>query len=226
MIQGGAVIPDNKELLCYHPHGIMSMGFTHCMFSKSLNFAKSGLSWCMTPQMFKFPISIELTRWTGATPASSDNMTSLMKSNKNLALIPGGFNSATLYTHGEHRCYLKQRKGFIKYGLRYGYKMRPVYVFGEEETYYAYNGFEKLRLWLANRNIPGIIAIGKYGMYPNPEANLNIVVGEPIQFPKISNPTKENVDEWHKQYSAALVKLFNDNKDQYAVDPSKELELL
>ena len=39
---------------------------------------------------------------------------------KNVALIPGGFQEATLYARGEHRVFIKQRKGFIKYALRHG----------------------------------------------------------------------------------------------------------
>lgn len=37
---------------------------------------------------------------------------------KNLAIIPGGFEEATLMEYGVERVVLKARKGFIKYALR------------------------------------------------------------------------------------------------------------
>ena len=79
---------------------------------------------------------------------------------------------------------------------------------------------------MASKNIPGIVVIGKYGLFPNPDLDLTVVIGKPIQFPEIAEPTKEHVDHWHKLYMNQLVKLFNDNKEQYAEDPLAELELV
>lgn len=50
---------------------------------------------------------------------------------ENFGLIPGGFEEATLNTTKENRLYLKKRKGFMKYALKYGYKIYPSFVFGE-----------------------------------------------------------------------------------------------
>ena len=41
--------------------------------------------------------------------------------NENIALIPGGFEEATLFARDKHRVYLRRRAGFIKYALRHGY---------------------------------------------------------------------------------------------------------
>ena len=38
-----------------------------------------------------------------------------------MALLPGGFQEATLFARNRHRVYINQRKGFIKYALRHGY---------------------------------------------------------------------------------------------------------
>lgn len=37
-----------------------------------------------------------------------------MAQGENVALLPGGFEEATLYKRGKHRLYLRKRKGFIK----------------------------------------------------------------------------------------------------------------
>ncbi len=49
---------------------------------------------------------------------------------KKVGLVPGGYEEATLTTPNQMRFYLKHRKGFIKYALRYGYTVRPVVCIG------------------------------------------------------------------------------------------------
>ena len=41
-------------------------------------------------------------------------MKELMSQDKNVAILPGGFEEATLYKRGKYRLYLNKRKGFIK----------------------------------------------------------------------------------------------------------------
>lgn len=43
-------------------------------------------------------------------------------------MVPGGYEEATLTTPKELRVYIKERKGFIKYALKYGYTIRPVII--------------------------------------------------------------------------------------------------
>ena len=54
-----------------------------------------------------------------------------MKKGKNVALVPGGFEEATLACKHENRLYIKKRKGFIKYALKHGTTLYPVFTFGE-----------------------------------------------------------------------------------------------
>lgn len=48
-----------------------------------------------------------------------------------MGIVPGGFEEATLTTPKENRLYLKNRYGFIKYALKYGTTVYPVFNFGE-----------------------------------------------------------------------------------------------
>jgi hypothetical protein len=41
------------------------------------------------------------------------------------------------------------------------------------------------------------------------------VVGDPLVLPKISKPSREEVKLWHDKYIASLVKLFEENKEDY-----------
>ena len=119
-----------------------------------------------------------------------------------------------------------RRKGFVKYALQFGYKLRPCFSFGEEKTYYTVNAFEKLRMkLLANNNMPPVIFLGKYGVLPCDDFELTCIVGEPIQCPKIEKPTAADVDKYHALYIEGLRKVFDDHKAKYAhADAVLELE--
>ncbi len=46
---------------------------------------------------------------------------------KNISLVPGGFEEATLTDINSEKIFIKERKGFIKDALKYGYKVHPIY---------------------------------------------------------------------------------------------------
>ena len=54
-----------------------------------------------------------------------------MKQGKNLGLVPGGFEEASLTNNDKEQIYIKNRKGFIKYALQNNYTVYPTYNFGE-----------------------------------------------------------------------------------------------
>merc|ERR1719323_280300 len=62
------------------------------------------------------------------------DLTSLMKAGESpLALVPGGFHEATVCCRGKERVFLKNRRGFVKFALRHGYDLVPVYTVGEDD---------------------------------------------------------------------------------------------
>lgn len=63
-----------------------------------------------------------------------NNFRKLLENKKNVSLVPGGFEEATLTTNNEYRLFIRNRKGFIKYAMKYGYKIYPVFIF-KESTY-------------------------------------------------------------------------------------------
>lgn len=66
----------------------------------------------------------------------------------------------------ENILYLRNRKGFIKYALKYNYKIQPVFTFGENKTYYTWHRFKKIGLILNKLKLPGIIFWSKYLIIP------------------------------------------------------------
>ncbi|PIC31017.1 hypothetical protein B9Z55_022070 [Caenorhabditis nigoni] len=55
-------------------------------------------------------------------------------------------------------------------------------------------------------------------------ANVNVVVGKPIEVTKTETPEKEVVDRIHKKYMEELANLFDEHKERFGV--SKETRLI
>ena len=118
----GAVVTDagcNKKILCVHPHGIIGMGWGLLFNRPEL----TGVTFCFSTTLFKFgSISRLLTSLLGR-PNSCDKNTvqALMRKERAIALIPGGFSEATLTNPGSSRVFLRTRSGFVYYALKYGH---------------------------------------------------------------------------------------------------------
>ncbi|OQS02314.1 diacylglycerol O-acyltransferase [Thraustotheca clavata] len=216
----------SNTLMAFHPHGILGCGW---LVNGGANeaFQKSNFSWLVTDLLFLVPFMSNLLAWFGGGGAGRTNFENLAKNGENIALLPGGFEEATIYTYKHHRVYIKNRKGFIKLALKYGYKVHPVYSFGEEETFRSFPYFLKQRVWLNRFKIPGVIFHGLWYCAFMPFSNIHIttVVGKPIQLPKIDHPTVDDVKKYHDQYVDALQTVFEKYKGQYATDPTAILEI-
>lgn len=55
---------------------------------------------------------------------------------------------------------------------------------------------------------------------------LNIVIGKPIELPKIANPSREEVERYHKLYVQGLQEIYDTYKDQYDKDRKAELKIV
>eukprot|EP00415_Alexandrium_ostenfeldii_P000729 UN0729 len=150
-----------------------------------------------------------------------------MSRGESVALIPGGFQDAVKFQYQKERTAIKDRKGFIKYCLQYGYRVHPVYTFGESETYYTFTGLEGLRNWISRYNIPMVVFLGwpLCPFLPWPQTRILTYVGRGIDMPLLPSATKEEVDYWHSVYMTALRQLFDEQKAE-AGYPGAELEIL
>ncbi|KAL3670414.1 hypothetical protein V7S43_004733 [Phytophthora oleae] len=161
------------------------------------------------------------------TSAAKAAFKKVLRTGQNACLMPGGFEEATLYERGKHRVYIKKRFGFIKLALQYGYKVHPVYTFGEEYAYHTFPYLLKFRLKLNEFKMPGVLFFGRPGCFYLPRKDLDLitVVGTPLVLPRIEHPTTEDVGKYHAQYVTALQELFETYKGVYAVDPEATLEI-
>ena len=223
--KAGAPAPGSSRLLCYHPHGILCCGWS-VNGAISPELYPSEISYLGANALFTLPFISDMLSWYGTGPATKANMLEKMKKGDNLALLPGGFQEATLFRHGAHRVYIKKRAGFVKYALMHGYCLQPTYSFGEEMTYYALSCLQERLMCLNKWNIPTVVFFGVWWLpfMPWAGAEMHTVVGKPLRLPRIVATTKKQVAEWHGKYVDALKALFNRHKAKYA--PGAVLEVL
>uniref|UniRef100_A0A7S2CE87 Acyltransferase n=1 Tax=Florenciella parvula TaxID=236787 RepID=A0A7S2CE87_9STRA len=207
-------IKNEKSMLCYHPHGALCVGFSwNGAHAPELKHIPA--KWLVVDVLMHAPLFGRILRWIGNVGgADAGNMKRLMKEGSNIGIIPGGFEDATIMKKGSERIWLKKRKGFIKYALRFGYRVHPVYNFGECDTFYTFHWLAKLRMKLNAFKIPAVFFFGNVFMplFPRTNINMHTFIGKAIELPKIDEPTKEDVDKWHKTYCDALQVLFDKHK--------------
>ena len=217
----GAAPPaaNSNTMFAVAPHGVLTQGFYACISSEI--FYESEIKWLIAEMLFHIPFCKDFMYWGSAAPCTPPVMKKLMATGANVALLPGGFEEATLYKHGVHRLYIKNRQGFIKYALQYGYNLQLGYVFGEELCYWTVKIWPKLMLWLNKFKIPGVVFIGKFLFLPNPDLDMYVVIGKPLELPHIENPTKDDVNKYHKLYMEKMTELFNKYKGKFAKEGEK-----
>jgi 2-acylglycerol O-acyltransferase 2 len=201
----------HNSLFAFHPHGVMSFG-------TSLSMAKNDVLYdsilCGSRALLNLPISGIFARLMGIEGVNNSRFKDIMKSGHNIAFLPGGFEEATLTTYDRERVFIKNRKGFIKYALDYGYKIYPCYTFGENRLFYTLNLMEQFRLMLNRFKLPGTFFFSKYLLLPNDDVDILTIIGKPIIIPKINNPTNEDIDKYHSIYINTLQELFDKYKSK------------
>lgn len=209
-----------KVLICSHPHGVISSGTG--ITSLMLNDEKLYVG--VAPMLLNLPLSGLFARLMGFRGVDNKTFKDMMKRREPLLFLPGGFECATITRYGQDRVFIKQRYGFIKYALQYGYKVYPCYIFNENKVFYTFKYLEKLRIFMNKIKLPGVFFLGQYLMFPFRDVDICTVVGKSISLPQIDNPTKEDVKKYHSVYIDALKDLFNRYKHQFGA--SQNLEIL
>eukprot|EP00931_Biecheleriopsis_adriatica_P114815 TRINITY_DN90711_c0_g1_i1.p1 TRINITY_DN90711_c0_g1~~TRINITY_DN90711_c0_g1_i1.p1 ORF type:complete len:380 (+),score=63.31 TRINITY_DN90711_c0_g1_i1:35-1174(+) len=226
-------IKPGKNLFATHPHGILTAGWTWNMFWNSDFHERTGRIGFLIDEglRLKAPTFRLVCDWHESkncycAAATKGEFKAAMDRGDSLALLPGGFQEATICERGKDRVYIKNRLGFIKYCLQGGYKVTPVYHFGESETYSTFGGLLKQRLWLAKQNIPACAMFGNAlcPLLPRRKVSVISAVGKPLELPQIAEPTAAEVAKWHGKYMDALKETFDKHKAE-AGRPDAVLEL-
>jgi hypothetical protein len=243
-------IAKSPSMWCMHPHGTaMGFGFT---LNGAIRFRtyqpekyvlpallneevlsterQRSCDGVMAPILFKLPVVRNLLLGFGCcTPATKQGMHKLLKKGLDFGILPGGMEEVALYTYQKERVYLKQRAGFIKYALQYGYLLLPGYSFGECDMYRSMTAGAAARMW-AQEHLGFVLPIfwgpKWYAPWlPDPDIAVNTVIGSPLQLPKIENPTPDDVKLWHGKYMESLREVFDRHKGRFGY-ADRELEIV
>jgi 1-acyl-sn-glycerol-3-phosphate acyltransferase len=216
-----APLPSEKTLLAIHPHGFVCLGWAFLFFAPDLTH----FTFCYSSALYWSPfmhLLVKLTRGrSGCAPADKASFVRLMKTGRPLALIPGGFEEATISSPAADRIFLKHRKGFAKYAFQHGYSLVPMYAFGENRLFANMQGGWKLRHMLNSKfGLPAILPWGLWWcpFLPRSRESVHVVVGTAI------SPTPdEDVDGFHARYLRHVEALYDRYKGQYGASPSLEV---
>jgi len=208
-------ISKENTILPFAPHGIVANATSSAVCSgwDSLDNFKILAS----RLVIYIPLSGFFARLLGIQGVDSKNFLQNMEKKKNILFIPGGYECAT-YTNDEFdQVFIKERKGFVKYALMFGYKVHPCYNFGENKLYYMIKNYylRKIGLFLNKFKLPGVFFFGKYFIFPRTDIDICSVIGKGIQFPKIQKPSKNDIEEYHDLYVRKLKELYDRYKSRY-----------
>jgi 2-acylglycerol O-acyltransferase 2 len=199
-----------KTIYCYHPHGLFSIGAVLLAVDlirrgEKIAFVTSAHMRWFNPllKMFMDMAGMEIV---GAS--AKEVQAAMKRGDRSLILVPGGYEEAVLTQNGFERLFLQERKGFVKYAIRYGYSLTPVYAFGENDLYTCIPVASGLRNWLAKWKIPIVVFYGERGMpfFPHKDGKgLKIIVGNPVVF---VDERSTDVRTAHALYMDRLVEMY------------------
>ena len=192
-----------KRLFCIHPHGVYTLG------ALALPDHLPEVRLCIAPYLYHFaPVFRVFAQLLGVKLGSTgpNDLKRLMeKENSPMAIVPGGFEEATVTCRFTERVYLKTRAGFIKYALRHGYDLVPCFTVGDSDMFSNPQGAWRFRWFLNQLSIPAVLPFG-FPILPllPKRVHVRLAIGPPLHLPRIENPTREEVEKHRKRYLAAL----------------------
>ncbi|GET89267.1 hypothetical protein, conserved [Leishmania tarentolae] len=226
---------ERNYFFVYHPHGIHSFGAL-VNFGLDQNDASKILEGItvhlqtLTINLY-VPLWRQLAIWAGCGDASASCIRKTLRSGpgQSIMLVVGGADEALMATPNRNDLLLFKRKGFIKIALQEGTPLVPVYGFGENNVYsvpklasepWIRYLMELWKQWVGFA-IPLVRGRGffnsKYGFLPYRHP-IVVVVGEPLEVPRIPNPSEEDLEVWQGKYIECLSQLYNEHRGIYDLD--------
>ncbi|XP_028043923.1 2-acylglycerol O-acyltransferase 2-A-like [Bombyx mandarina] len=226
--------PSKNYLFACYPHGVLSSG-AYCSFAtNALNFHK--LFPGLTPHLivlgghFLFPFFRDLILSLGTCASSQESLLHLLNPKRFqgncVAIMVGGAAEALDSHPGKYKIILSRRKGFIRIAMKSGASLVPVFSFGETDVFRPLNNPENSllrRIQEKVRQITGVspvFPLGRgmfqysFGVVPL-RSPVTTVVGAPMEVTRNLEPTDEEVDEVHAEFTKRLVQLFENEKSKY-----------
>eukprot|EP00123_Amoebidium_parasiticum_P011910 comp20984_c0_seq1/m.28110 comp20984_c0_seq1/g.28110 ORF comp20984_c0_seq1/g.28110 comp20984_c0_seq1/m.28110 type:complete len:354 (-) comp20984_c0_seq1:196-1257(-) len=216
VLSSASLPPTKQYVFGFHPHGI------HCLTMFELCYTKSqfhekfpGLQRMVgfaATIIFRVPIVREFFLWGNFRDISREVVDRTLAEGNHIYLVVGGEAEALLTENGREQVVLSNRKGFIRLALKHGSSLVPTYSFGLNDIFTTSSKGLGWRKWLAKTyRICLCLFWGRWGLPMPYRIPLYLCIGDPIDTPKIEDPSEEIVNEYHRRYVEGLQRVF----DQY-----------
>lgn len=118
------------------------------------------------------------------------------------------------FQKGDEVIVLQSRKGLVKLAFRTGAALIPCYLFGNNQALSLwYDKYGILKFISRKLGFALIFFWGRFGLPIPWRVSIVGAFGDPIEIGEINlNPTKEQVDEVHKELLNKMVELFDHHK--------------
>ncbi|CAH2070949.1 unnamed protein product, partial [Iphiclides podalirius] len=240
LIKTAELDPSKNYLFACFPHGVVCAGAFGAFATNALGFHKKfpGMVCHMITLggHFLVPLFRDLALALGCCSSSQESLLHLLDRRKQrgncVALIVGGAAEALDSHPGEYKVILTRRKGFVRVAMKSGAPLVPVFSFGETDVFRPLNNPRDslLRRFQEKvRQLTGIspmFPIGRgvfqysYGVVPF-RSPVTTVVGVPMEVERNLDPTDEEVDIVHAEFTKRLTELFENEKARYLKDHEK-----
>ncbi|XP_011562529.3 2-acylglycerol O-acyltransferase 2-A isoform X1 [Plutella xylostella] len=230
----GDLDPEKNYLFACFPHGVVCAGAFGAFATNALGFRElfPGMKSYMITLggHFVVPFFRDFIMALGGNAASRESLLELLDGRRRrgscVALIVGGAAEALDAHPGEYKILISRRKGFIRVAMKAGAPLVPVFSFGEPDVfrpvYNPDNSFlrkfqEKFR---QVTGISPILPLGRgifqysFGLLPL-RKSVTTVVGAPMEVVRNADPTDEEVNAVHAEFTKRLTQLFENEKSKY-----------
>ena len=226
LIKTADLDPKKSYLFGYHPHGVLGFGAWSLFATNGSNFEETfpGIQphLCTININFKTPFGREYLMAHGVISADKKSILNVWKkgNGESVALVIGGAEEGYYAKPGTADLVLNKRLGFVKLALSEGVSIVPCFAFGENELFEVITNptLDRISKFVKDNfgfTTPLIHGRGifsyNYGILPR-RRPITVVVGVPIQLPKVADPGEDVIKEYHAKYQEGLKAIYDEWK--------------
>ncbi|GAB5361867.1 hypothetical protein AAMO2058_000749900 [Amorphochlora amoebiformis] len=206
----------SRYIFGYHPHGIIPIA---SQWTTMTNLWKEKFPGILPVTLVSsiihtIPFMRDLAQWTGGYEITREGFRAALYDRGAVLLVPGGQEEMIgSRSDCDKVPIVTSHKGFVRIALSTGASLVPTYAFGETQTFDNIPAPEDWQRWCVRIFRANLICY-PYGygpLLPRP-VKFCLVVGKPIDIPKIENPDEASISYYQTLYFNSLKALFDKYK--------------